>query len=100
MERYLKMLYGKLENESAGKAWEKSIDYSDSNLSLDDKIILKNLSKMLGKTDLDGQISEIELVNEFLNMQIREAEEEKIKNEKIYKTLGGIVGLTLIIILI
>lgn len=47
-----------------------------------------------------GQISEIELVNRFLDKQILEAEEVRSKNEKLYKTLGVISGLAIVIILI
>ena len=58
------------------------------------------LGKMLGKTDKSGQISEIELVSNFLDKQINDAEEMKTKNEKLYKTLGVLGGLTIAIILI
>ena len=55
---------------------------------------------MLGKTDVQGQLNEINLNMNFLDTQIRVAEEEQHKNEKMYKTLGTIVGLAIIIILI
>ena len=58
------------------------------------------LGKTLGKTDKEGQISEIELVSQFLNKQILVAEEIRNKNEKMYKTLGVTIGLTLVIIFI
>ena len=90
----------KMKIKSAGEAWNESIDSSEMNLIDEDKTILKNLGKLLGKTDVDGQISEIKLVNEFLDTQIELAENERNKNEKMYKTLGGIVGLTIVIILI
>lgn len=85
---------------SAGEAWNKSIEESQSNINEEDKNTLKNLGRLLGKTDLDGQISEIQLTMEFLNQQIDSAENERRKNEKMYKTLGGIIGLALVIILI
>jgi len=85
---------------TAGEAWNTSIDCSNTNMNMEDKTILKNLGKMLGKTDIEGQISEIKLVSSFLDTQIEIAEQEKIKNEKMYKTLGGVIGLTLVIILI
>ena len=85
----------------AGIAWESTIDeYNLLNISKEDKKILNGLGKLLGKTNKDGQISEIELTEQFLDMQIEKAEKERIKNEKLYKTLGGIVGCTLVIILI
>lgn len=36
----------------------------------------------------------------FLNKQIKQAEQEKIKNEKLYKKLGTVIGLAIVIILI
>ena len=54
---------------------------------------------MLGQTDVEGQISEIEVTENFLNMQIEKAEEDKKKNQKLYKTLGVTIGLVFVIIL-
>ena len=62
--------------------------------------ILKNLSNLLGKTSLEGQISEIELTKNFLETQIKKAEEEERKNKKMYRSLGVILGLVIVIILI
>lgn len=90
----------KMKDVSAGEAWIQSIEKTESNLSKEDKEILKKLGKLLGRTDADGQISEIELVSNFLDTQIDIAENERSKNEKMYKTLGGIIGLTLVIIFI
>lgn len=91
----------KMQYHNAGKAWEIAIEeYNLLNISNEDKKILKGLGKLLGKTDKDGQIGEIELTEQFLDKQIEKAEAERIKNEKLYKTLGGIVGCALVIILI
>lgn len=53
-----------------------------------------------GKTDVEGQVSQIEITNSFLDIQIEQSEEEKKKNEKLYKTLGITVGLGIVIILL
>ena len=90
----------KMNDVSAGEAWIQSIEKTESNLNKEDKEIIKKLGKLLGRTDADGQISEIELVSNFLDTQIDIAENERSKNEKMYKTLGGIIGLTLVIIFI
>ena len=84
----------------AGDAWEKSLNNSNIMLLEDDKEALRSLGKLLGSTDIDGQLSQIRLVNGFLNEQIKEAIEQKNKNETMYKKLGIIVGLAVVIVLI
>ena len=69
-------------------------------LNQEDINIIKGLGKQLGKTDVEGQVSEIALTNEFLDIQIKDAEEQCKKNEKMYKTLGTIIGIAIVIILI
>jgi stage III sporulation protein AB len=53
---------------------------------------------MLGKTDKSGQLQEIDIVSKFLDRQIEISEEEKNKNEKMYKSLGIVCGLALAIV--
>ena len=89
-----------MQNESAGVSWEKAVDNANTNFSKEDSEIIKGLAKMLGKTDIDGQVSEIRLTNKFIDVQIKEAENEKNRNEKLYKTLGVTVGLAIVIVLI
>ena len=92
--------YENLENISAGEAWNKAVEECNTYLNKEDKKVLKNLGNMLGKVDVDSQINEINLVNSFLDMQIDKAEQEKKKNEKLYKTLGITIGMTVVIILL
>ncbi len=89
----------KMKDETASNAWELAVDKTECNLKKEDKKIIKNLSKLLGQTDVEGQISQIEITEEFLEGQIKEAEEEKRKNEKLYTRLGTVLGLTIVIIL-
>lgn len=85
---------------NAGEAWKESIMNSKTSISKEDKTILMNLEKLLGKTDLEGQVGEIEITNNFLDVQIEKAEKERQKNEKLYKTLGNVIGMTIVILLI
>lgn len=85
---------------SAGDAWSKAIDTDILNISVEDRNILKGLSKLLGATDLEGQISQIEVTAQFLDKQIEKANKEKEKNEGMYRKLGMIIGLGIVIILI
>lgn len=89
----------KMNDLTANEAWEEAVGESQNNLKKEDKDVLKTLSKLLGQTDAEGQISQIEITENFLESKIQEAMEEKKKNEKLYTRLGTIMGLTIVIIL-
>ena len=84
---------------TAGDAWNMAVDTDILNINQEDRDVLKNLSKLLGQTDIDGQISQIDLTSNFLDKQINKAEKEKAKCEKLYRTMGMIIGLAIVIIL-
>ncbi|MBQ3409434.1 MAG: stage III sporulation protein AB [Clostridia bacterium] len=86
--------------EFAGEAWENCVDKSNISLTNEDKEALKSLGKLLGKTDMQGQLKQLSLVNCFLDEQIKEATIEKEKNSTLYKKLGVIVGLAVVIVLV
>lgn len=100
----IEKIFGKMSNQiqycHVKDAWENCIQEADINIKQEDKDILKRLGILLGQTDVEGQISEIEVTQNFLDVQIEKAEEEKNKNQKMYKTLGIVVGLVFVIILI
>lgn len=85
---------------AAGDAWNQAIDAELLNINTEDKKILKGLSKLLGATDIQGQLSQIEVTSNFLDEQIKKAEKEKEKNEGMYRKLGMIIGLGIVIILV
>lgn len=89
----------KMNKTTADIAWNQAIEETNNNLKEEDKNVLKMLSKLLGQTDTDGQISQIEITEEFLEGQIKEAVEAKQKNEKLYTRLGTIIGLAIVIVL-
>ncbi len=90
----------KMKIMSAGEAWENSLETAQTSMIKDDIEVLKGLAKMLGKTDLDGQVSEIKLTNKFLETKIKDSEIECKKNQKLFRTLGTTVGLAIVIVLI
>ena len=93
------MAASKMDVLTAGDAWTIALKMEDLSINEEDKIALNNLSKLLGKTDLQGQLSQIEMTEDFLEEQIKKAEKERNKSEKLYRTLGTILGLTIVIIL-
>ncbi len=91
-----------MENMSAKDGWEKAIEESQEKLSFnkEDFTAIETLGKMLGNTDVEGQVSQIELTEKLIEDQIENAKIEKQKNTKLYKTLGVTVGLTAVILLL
>ena len=82
------------------KSWEKTINKQESNLNSEDKKILVDMGKIIGTTDVEGQVGNIRITSSFIDKQIENAEQEKEKNVKMFRTLGIVFGLTIIIILI
>ena len=80
--------------------WERGIAVTDISITKEDKEILKKFGKMLGQTDKEGQISEINQIVTLLDRQIKQAELAREKNEKMYKKMGLITGIGLVIVLI
>ena len=89
----------KMKESTAETAWQESVDEANANLSNEDKRAIKTLAKLLGQTDSEGQISQIEITEKFIEEQIQDAISARQKNEKLYTRLGTILGMTIVIIL-
>ena len=91
----------KLKDKKFEESWNEAISEQRFflNLKNEDITLMKNLGNVLGKTDIEGQMSEINQFLLLLKEQIKNAEEEKNKNAKMYKSLGTIIGLAIVIIL-
>lgn len=77
---------------------EEYLKYFDFNI--EDERILIDFGNRLGKGDIDEEIRNINLACERLKTQLISANVEKIKYAKLYKTLGGVGGTALAVILI
>lgn len=78
---------------------EKNISDIESLDKYDKEVIISTL-KNLGRSDVEGQINIIQNTINILENQISEANEIKNTNSKLYKTIGIITGLMLVIIFI
>ncbi len=65
-----------------------------------DKEIFISTLKNLGRSDIESQFNIIDNTIKILNNQINEANEIKLNNSKIYKTVGIISGIMIVIIFI
>ena len=69
---------------TAGEAWEKALKESDTNLNEEDLHVLLMLSKMLGQTDVEGQIRQIEITRKILRKTDKTSTEKKKTKMKNY----------------
>ena len=88
------------ENKEIYTSWCESIDNLKTNFDYEDKQIIKMFGKLLGKTDIKGQVNEICLTQNLIEKQLQKAEIEKNKNVKLYKTMGIVFGIGICIILV
>ena len=71
---------------SAGESWEKALKENETNLKEEDINVLQMLSKMLGQTDVEGQISQIEITRrDFKKTNKRGPEKRKLKMKNCIK---------------
>ncbi|MEG6615890.1 stage III sporulation protein SpoIIIAB [Peptococcaceae bacterium 1198_IL3148] len=90
------------EGITAREAWEDAVGqyYRNSAINNSDLTVLKNLGANLGISDREDQVKHLHLAMEQLKIEAAKAEEEAVKNVKLYNYLGFLGGLTIIIIFI
>ena len=77
MYNYYFIYIGYTKDKNIYESWSKAIDENKSALILEDKEIIKMMGKLLGKTDIKGQVNEILLTQNLIEKQIEKAEYEK-----------------------
>lgn len=87
---------------TAAKAWEEAVreNIRKTSLNKEDEEILVSFGKLLGSSDLEGQIKNIRLTLSQLKLQEQKAEESRAKNEGMYRSLGILGGIAVVIVLI
>ena len=100
VKKQFKNTVDNIKAKGAEKAWKEEIGNAEMSLKKEDKDVLKEFGVLLGKTNKEGQINQIKYVNSLLDRQIEKAKQEREKNEVIYKKLGLILGVGIVIILI
>ena len=86
--------------KGAEKAWKDGVKKVDLSIKKEDKDILNEFGVLLGKTNKEGQLNQINFILELLERQIEQAKTEREKNENMYQKLGLIFGIGIVIILI
>ena len=83
-------------------AWQKNLDSFRGQWPLrpEEWELLLSIGEMLGKTDRAGQSSFIKMMLEKFSLQEKKADEDRALKEKLYKNLGVLCGLALVLVLV
>lgn len=91
----------KTEGATAGEAWERAADdfYSGTALNQRDLHILKRFGASLGVSDREDQAKHLEMTRSQLRLASTQAETLSRKNSTIFKYMGFLSGLFLVLVL-
>lgn len=87
---------------TADELWVKVIEdnIKKCDFSFDDIQVINEFSYMLGKSDIEGQLRNIDMTLSRLKSQLVRAENEEKKYSKMYRNVGILGGMGLAVILI
>jgi len=93
--------FRKMDGVTAGEAWDKAVKmfYPDSALSDTDLQVLKRFGVTLGASDKEDQAKHLQLTMNQLKMAAAEAETDARKHSTVYRYLGFLGGLFLVLII-
>lgn len=83
-------------------AWRSSLDEMRSRwvLHQEEWSLMASIGEVVGKTDRTSQSAYIRMMREKFCIQEKKAEEDRTRKEKLYKSLGALGGLALVLVLI
>ena len=90
----------KIQNQKTEDAWREALQEESFflNFTNEDINIILNLGNVVGKTNIEGQMSELNQFSCLIKNQIKKAYEEQKKNDKMCKSLGTIIGLAIAVV--
>jgi len=89
------------EGYTAGEAWTKALEEQLASLAIkkSDQEILLQLGSFLGCSDREDQLKHLKLTQEYLQKEEIRAEKEGEKNVPLWRYLGLVAGMALIILI-
>jgi len=89
----------KNEGLSAWECWNKALGETQEYLKLSPSSLeyLRRLGNIWGRGDKEGQLRQLSLMQELFRQALKEAQEHRNKNEKLWRYLGLIGGAALAI---
>jgi len=81
-------------------SWPKALDECVHQLGREEAVILASLGDVLGRSDLESQLSALALTREQFEQRVGAAREKVITQGKLYRSMGILGGAAAAIILI
>lgn len=99
--KYLSYELSKKSGESLDKVWKHVLNkkYSDTYLKEEDVELLEGFGKTLGYLDKKMQINNINITIGYIDRKIDEIYSQALSNKKMYKSLGILCGIGIVIVL-
>ncbi|MCL2399236.1 MAG: stage III sporulation protein AB [Defluviitaleaceae bacterium] len=99
-EHYSQSLKNNSEGETAYQLWIASIKIhkQKSFLKDDDWEIIENFGKTLGYLDKQMQVDTITFTTDYIDAQVSKLQEINEKNQRMYRSLGVVGGILLLVI--
>ena len=97
---YSKLLKSNAKGESAYHLWQSAIESHKRAMFLkdDDIEIIESFGKTLGYLDKQMQIDSIRNTLDYIDVQVSSLQESNEKNKRMYRSLGLIAGLLLLVV--
>ena len=82
------------------EAWKEALDIAETELSLKktDMLPLYELGERLGSTDVEGQLAIFSLADKKIGQSLAAAREERKRNGSLYRTLGLLTGVFIVLV--
>ncbi|MDD4807924.1 MULTISPECIES: stage III sporulation protein AB [Caproicibacterium] len=80
------------------QAWQKAS--SDSSLTPQERVLLRNFGEGFGATDMQGQLAHCTLYEELTRQELEESQKTYQKDGKLYRMLGVCGGLIFALVLL
>lgn len=96
------MIMRKDGDSNAREAWQQAVSelFPETFFSEEDVKIVEQLGTSLGMSDREGQLKQIKLVSGLLKGALDEALERRNRNERMWRYLGLLGGLVLVVVFI
>lgn len=87
---------------SVKEAWDSTIEKTmkNTNLNKSDLELIKQFGNVLGSSDREDQLKHFKLFYKQLEQQEEIADEDRRRNEKVYRQLGFLLGFAVFIVLV